>query len=132
MDFDNFHIDGKHGIYYTPEIDFNKDTGICTISGESYLEDSSEFYRPVVQWVLDYFEIVKKPMTFNFDLDYYNTSSSRYIVEIISILKKNADKGIDVTINWFCSADEDDYSEAEEEIEDFTIETGAKINLVKK
>ncbi len=126
----NIHIEGHHGTFFIPEVDFNADTGVCELSGESYLEDTGKFYTPLLKWLQDYFVKIKKPLTFNFKLTYFNTSSSKFIVEILSILKKYQDKGIPVTVNWYYDPDQEDVDEEIEEVEDFMAETGLKINLI--
>lgn len=111
-------------IYY-PIVDFNYQTGICEISGESYMEETYKFYAPVITWLQNYLE-EKKDIRFNFRLTYFNTSSSKFILEILSILKKNADTGSGVEINWFYKLDDPDILT---EIDDFIEETGVKINI---
>ncbi len=132
MGLKNLHIEGHHGVYYIPTVDLNADTGICNISGESYLEDTSIFYSSVIYWVEEYCEKIKKPITFNFDLEYYNTSSSKCIVNIMFLLKKYADMGLEVKINWYYDANNECSDEEVEEVKDFMLETEMKINLIKK
>ena len=126
----NIHIEGSHGTYYIPSVDFNADTGICEISGESYLEEPREFYMPLLEWINEYFTEIKKPLTFNFKLTYFNTSSSKYIVELLSLLKKFQDKGFQITVNWYYDNKSENAEEEIEEVEDFMLETGLKINLI--
>ncbi|MBN2892556.1 MAG: DUF1987 domain-containing protein [Bacteroidales bacterium] len=132
MKLKSIHIDGHHGTYYIPTIDLDVETGICEISGESYLEDTASFYAPVVDWLDKYCSKIKKPLNFNFNLEYYNTSSSKCIVDIMSLLKKHSDMGLEITVNWHYDADNEDFEEEVEEVEDFMLETGLKINLIPK
>ena len=67
------------------------------------------------------------PVTFDINLSYYNTSSSKHILEILYILKDFETQGGSVTVNWYYSEEDADI---EEEIEDFEIESGLKINLI--
>lgn len=127
---ENFQIKGKHGVNFIPTVDFNADTGICELIGESYLEDTIEFYSPLFSWLKQYTVAIDKPVTFNFRLRYFNTSSSKCIIDILNILKKYKDDGGTVEVNWFYDADEEDIEDELEEIEDFMIETNLKINLV--
>ncbi len=127
---ENIHIEGKHGVNFIPTVDFNAETGVCEIAGESYLEDTIEFYTPLYDWLKQYIKEVKKPIIFNFRLRYFNTSSSKCIIDILNILKKYETDGGDVTVNWYYDADEEDIEDELEEIEDFMIETNIKINMV--
>jgi len=128
----NLYIEGVHGAYYIPTVEFNSETGICKISGESYLEDTGSFYAPLLEWIETYFKKIKSALVVIFDLEYYNTSSSKCIVDMLALLKKYKDMGNNITVNWYYKSDSEDYEEEIEEVEDFMIETGIDINLIKK
>ena len=54
---------------YFPTIMFDAGTGICEISGESYMEETYLFYRAPLDWLDSYFATGKK-LVFNFKLIY--------------------------------------------------------------
>ena len=111
---------------YYPAVNFNVSTGICEISGESYMEEAYKFYLPLIDWLKKYTTELRKPITLNFKLTYFNTASSRLILDILDLLKKYSDYGGDVKISWFYDPADPDILD---EIEDFEIETGLKIQL---
>lgn len=123
---ENLVIKGESGVYFIPHVNLNKDTGICEISGESYLEDTSEFYNSITGWVNQYAQEINKPIIFNFKLTYFNTSSSRSILDVLRTLKKYQDQGGDVTVNWYYPEDDDSIAE---EAEDYMKDTGLEINM---
>ncbi len=124
---ENIHIGGSHDVFFVPSVDFNAETGVCEISGESYLEETVDFYAPLIQWLEDYMDNVKKPIIFNFKLTYFNTSSSRSILDILNVLKAYEDEGNKIEVNWYYDADDTDM---EEEVEDFMLESEVEINLI--
>jgi len=124
---ENIYIEGSHTNFFVPTVDFNAETGICTLSGESFLEDTIEFYDPLVQWLEEYTSEVKKNMTFEIKLTYFNTSTSRSILDLLNILKEYEDEGGQVIVNWHY--DEDDI-DMEEDIEDYMLDTGLEINMI--
>lgn len=124
---ENLYIEGRHDIYYVPTVDFNADTGICTISGKSYLEDTSQFYLEILEWLNQYFKEVKKPIQFNLKLGFYNTSSSRSLLDIFDLLKIYEDDGGKVEVNWHCR--EMDLDVVKEEVDDYMLESDLKINV---
>ena len=124
---ENLKIKGSHGVFFIPTVNFDAKTGVCEIAGESYLEDAAEFYEPVLKWIDDFIIVVNKPIVFHFKLTYFNTSSSRRILDILGRLKEYEDEGGQVTINWYY---EEDDSDMEEEVEDFMIESELDINLL--
>jgi hypothetical protein len=121
-------ISGQHGSFFTPTVTFSAQTGICEIAGESYLEESFEFYDRLIAWINKYFEEGNEQITVNFKLVYFNTSSSRAILDLLRTLKGFEDAGKNVTVNWYYPDPDDD--EMQVEAEDYIDETGLAINLI--
>lgn len=111
---------------YYPAVDFNVETGVCQISGESYMEEAYKFYLPLIDWIRSYTTDERRPIIMNFKLSYFNTSSSRLILDIMDMLKKYQESGGDVQICWFYDTNDPD---AKDEVEDFEMESGLKIDL---
>ena len=124
---ENIHIEGSHTNFFIPSVDFNVEAGTCVLAGESFLEDTIEFYDPLVQWLEEFTTEVKNPMTFEIKLTYFNTSTSRSILDLLNILKDYEEDGGEITINWHY--DEDDI-DMEEDIEDYMLDTGLEINMI--
>lgn len=120
-------IKGSHKDYFIPTVSFSAQTGICEISGESFLEDTVEFYNPLIEWLSGFTETEKKPIAFIIKLTYFNTSTSRCILDMLNVLKDYEEEGGEVVINWHY--DENDI-DMEEDIEDYMIDTGLDINLI--
>ena len=55
---ENLKIKGSHGVFFIPTVVFDARTGVCEISGESYLEDAAEFYNPLIDWIDKYITLV--------------------------------------------------------------------------
>jgi len=123
---ENIHIPGSHDGYFVPTVNFNFETGICEISGESFLEETNVFYAPLINWIKD-FTKTGKSLVFNCKLTYFNTSSTKSLLDIFKILKKYEENGGEITVNWYY--DEEDL-DLEEAIEDYMIDTGLTINMV--
>ena len=120
-------IKGAHDVFFIPAVDFDPVSGICEIGGESYLEDTAKFYAPILEWLKEYVTQVKQKVVFNFRLTYFNTSSSRSILDILNIIKSYEEEGGVVFVNWYY--DEDDI-DMEEEIEDYKVESELEIQLI--
>ncbi len=126
----NIYIKGSHGAHFTPTVNFNYETGICELKGESYLEDTIKFYYPLMEWIKNYIKTIKKELVLNVKLTYFNTSSSKCIIDILNILKAYEQNEGKVVINWYYNDKDEEYEDELEEIEDFMIETGLNINNV--
>ena len=71
---ENLFIQGDKEEFDVPYVSFDAETGVCEISGESYIDNTAEFYDRLLNWLDQYIKGVKKPITFRFKLTYFNTS----------------------------------------------------------
>jgi hypothetical protein len=120
-------IDAIQDSPYYPEVNFDAVTGVCEIKGESYMEEAYKFYTPLLNWLREYTLTERKAVNFNVKLTYFNTNSSRLLLDLFDILKKSIDMGNMVQINWYYETDDPDIRD---EVEDFEIETSLSINLI--
>lgn len=110
----------------SPEILLDPETGYAEIAGESYPENSVSFYSPVMEWLTGTME-AKKTIEFNFKLDYFNTSSSKCILDILTKLEKYHGEGGKVIVKWHYNEDDDDMLEAGE---DFSADLTLPFELI--
>lgn len=122
----NLKIIGSSDTFFTPSIDFNAATGVCMISGESYLENTIEFYRQLLGWLEEYMS-THNAIDFHFSLSYFNTTSSKAILQILLLLKKYKEVGKEVKITWHYNPDDEDMRE---EAEDYELDSGMQLNIV--
>lgn len=123
----DLNITGERGTFFVPNVRFSAATGICDLDGESYLEDTFSFYKSLINWVKEY-KATQKPITLNVGLTYFNTSSSKSILDLLQTLRQYADEGGDVTINWFIKDWDEDM---QQEVEDFSMDAGLPINVLQ-
>jgi hypothetical protein len=101
----------------TPTISLNSETGTIEIKGRSIPENSIEFYKPIVDWLDEYAKAPKEKTVVSIQLEYFNTSSSKCILDVFKKLE-NLKKGKnDVVINWYYEEDDEDMLEAGEDYE---------------
>ncbi|MHB8259941.1 MAG: DUF1987 domain-containing protein [Bacteroidia bacterium] len=99
----------------TPTISFDLDSGVLEIKGRSIPENSIEFYKPLVD-NLEKYQLSPKPATtVNVQLEYFNTSSSKCILDVFKKLENIHKSGSSVTINWHYEEDDEDMLEAGED-----------------
>ena len=89
-----------------PTVIFNAKTGQFRIAGRSILENSIRFYEPIIKWIDNYIHNPAESTEFHMELEYFNTSTSKYLLQIMQQLETLFDKGVNVTIVWYYS-DED-------------------------
>ena len=101
----------------TPTVNFDAGTGIVEIKGRSIPENSIEFYRPLVEWLESYSNEPQKLTTVNIQLEYFNTSSSKCILDVFKKLEAIKKSRNEVIINWYYEEDDEDMLEAGEDYE---------------
>ncbi|MDG2370024.1 MAG: DUF1987 domain-containing protein [Flavobacteriales bacterium] len=98
----------------TPTIDF-KSEGELLIKGRSIPENSIEFYKPLIDWISEYSDNPKGQTLVNIQLEYFNTSSSKCILDVFKKLESISES--EVSIKWFYEEDDEDMLEAGEDYE---------------
>lgn len=102
----------------TPNVILDKDNGIFEISGRSLPEDVAAFYEPILEWLEDYSESPLDKTIFNFKLEYFNTASSKLLLDVLLKLEDMFDDGKDILVRWHYPDDDEDMEEAGEEYAD--------------
>ena len=101
----------------TPEISFDADKGVLEIKGRSIPENSIEFYKPLVDWLEEYANNPLKRTQVNIQLEYFNTSSSKCILDIFKKLEAIHKAKNEIVVNWYYEEDDEDMLEAGEDYE---------------
>ncbi|MFZ6051747.1 DUF1987 domain-containing protein [Halocola ammonii] len=85
----------------TPEVRLDPQAGVFCVRGRSLPENSYQFYKDVISWMEQFLASGSKDkVSFLINLDYFNSSSGRYLLELFSILEKSSKNGTDVEIIW--------------------------------
>lgn len=85
----------------TPLVHLDKDNNIFVISGNSYPEDSTAFYKPVIQWITEFVKDPGPSVKFEFSFVYFNSSSYKAIYDILLLLSEmQITKGVELKVNW--------------------------------
>ena len=101
----------------TPSVKFADAEGIFEINGRSIPENSVEFYKPLVDWLDIYKESPLVKTTVNIRLEYFNTSSSKCILDVFKKLEAIHKAKHEVEVNWYYEEDDEDMLEAGEDYE---------------
>jgi hypothetical protein len=99
----------------TPKVVLDKASGTFEFIGKSLPEDVTSFYNPIIEWLDKYNEDPNDSSEFNFKMEYFNTASSKMILQILEKIKELKEKGKDVTVNWHYPDDDEDMEEAGED-----------------
>jgi hypothetical protein len=99
----------------TPTVSFDNDKGVLTLKGRSIPENSIEFYRPLVEWLDKYSGSPQSKTVMNIQLEYFNTSSSKCLLDLFKKLENMSKAGREVVIEWHYEEDDEDMLEAGED-----------------
>jgi hypothetical protein len=108
------------GTNKTPTIKSDSNLGVVEIKGRSHPEDTVIFYRPLLNWADEYSKNPVQKTTVNINLEHFNTSSSKCILDFLNILEPIQHKNKDVIVNWYYEEDDDEMLEAGETYQSIT------------
>jgi hypothetical protein len=103
------------GTRSTPDILCNPDTGVVAMSGDSYPENSFEFFNEVIEWVEQFLAQAERPLRLELRLIYMNTSSVKAMMDIFDLLEAAFGQGRQVLVQWFYDPDNERVVELAEE-----------------
>lgn len=99
----------------TPTIKFQPEDGKLLIQGRSIPENSIEFYKPLIDALEGYASSPKEVTNVEIVLEYFNTSSSKCILDVFKKLERINTEKDGVVINWHYEEDDEDMLEAGED-----------------
>ncbi|MTI31105.1 DUF1987 domain-containing protein [Xanthovirga aplysinae] len=102
----------------TPKIHFDCTNGQFELSGRSIPENSIEFYQPVLDWLDECLNSSGIAILFHVQLEYFNTSSSKCIVEIFRKLEQISKEGREVHVKWHYEEEDEDMFESGEDFKE--------------
>ena len=104
---------------HTPYIKLDHTTGIMEFKGRSTPENSVEFYDSINKWLI---ELIANPITLPvvvmLKFEYFNTSSSKCILDVLKKFAELKKGGCEVKVEWYYEVDDDDMKEAAEDYSD--------------
>lgn len=103
----------------TPKVNFDTLTGIFEMSGRSIPENAAAFYNPILDWL----EQCKQKSNISsiqaiFKLEYFNTASSKLILDIFKKLETFKEKGKLVSVQWYYDPKDEDMQDAGRDFKD--------------
>ena len=102
----------------TPKISFNIEQKVFELSGESRPENVRDFFDPILLWVNEYFSNLqsKDLQTFNIKLEYFNSSSAKYLLTLLKSIGLFYKEGVNIEIDWYFEEGDDDMKEVGEQM----------------
>lgn len=117
------------GTAKTPKVEFDRESGELIIQGRSIPENSIDFYKPLIDWLDGYALQPAGQTTVHMRLEYFNTSSSKCILDVFKKLESIKKSGKDIFVQWHYEEDDEDMLEAGEDY-DAIIDLDFKMVMV--
>jgi hypothetical protein len=105
------------GTKMTPNVILDSDKKVYSITGSSRPENPLQFYKPIFEWLTNYLEKTEEKMVFEVQLDYFNTSTSKVLLDLFELFEKFAETK-DIHVVWYYQSDDEEMQEAGEELLD--------------
>lgn len=83
----------------TPMVSFDPVGRILRIAGESYPENSFEFYAPIAQWVRETLA-GGSGLGLDINVSYMNSSSTKCMLDLLDLFEDAHGRGVEVSIIW--------------------------------
>ena len=97
----------------TPMVHFDQEKGHIELRGRSIPENSLEFYKELLEWLEEYGNNPQSKTNVEVQLEYFNTSSSKCILDVFKALEGIHKKGkTEMVIHWYYEEDDEDMLEA--------------------
>jgi hypothetical protein len=111
----------------TPRILLDKNEKRYFIEGHSYPENSSIFYKPVIDWLKENLPSLKE-FRLEIKLMYINTSSTKALMYVFDLMDEAYDEGTKISVNWYY---DEENEMAKETGEEFKEELSLPFSIIK-
>ena len=113
----------------TPSIRSDSSQGFVEMKGRAHPENAKEFFMPLINWASEYVQDPREKTIINIDLEHFNTSSSKCILDFFKQLEPLKKAPNECIVNWYYEDDDEELLEAGETYEAIT---GFKFKLIGK
>lgn len=102
----------------SPEVILDKTSNEFKFMGKSLPEDVKEFYNPILDWIDEYVNEPNEETVIEFNMEYFNSASSKQILDILEKFAQVTDKGKKMRVKWHYMQDDEDMEDAGESYAD--------------
>ena len=102
----------KEATRETLKVECDIHTGEITLEGISYPQDAADFFEPISEWLDKYIDEIANKIVLNVRVSYLNSSSTKFLFELIDKMEEYFIQGGDAKVNWYYVEDDEDIKEA--------------------
>ena len=97
-----FRLEKEKGVS-TPHVLIDEEKGYMLLEGESFPENVISFYQEITQWLYNYLKTDFNAFTFDCNLVYFNSSTSKVLLNMFNAMDNAVNEGKRIIVNWRCS-----------------------------
>jgi hypothetical protein len=94
------------GTIKTPTITMNGENGSMLLEGRSNPENARSLFQPVIDWLEEYVKHPARRTDLKINLELFNTSSSKYLLEVLRKIRYLNDNNYETNITWMYEEDD--------------------------
>lgn len=102
----------------TPYVLVDEEKSYIKFEGESFHENVAGFFSDVNDWLDSYLESDFNVLTFDCNMQYFNSSTTKLLLNLLLNMDEHAGDGRKVIVNWITSGDNDIIIECGEDFKD--------------
>ncbi|CCK79771.1 DUF1987 domain-containing protein [Desulfobacula toluolica] len=103
----------------SPFVKYNIESNTLEITGECYPENAVKFFSPVFEWLNTETKKLDTPvLTVNLNISYFNSSSSKALMNFFDMLEEAYDNGKKINVNWIYMEENETAEECGEEFQE--------------
>jgi hypothetical protein len=102
----------------TPSVEATGSSGVVTMNGDSYPENSFQFFAPIIDWIEQFLAESRAPLRLDLHLLYLNTSSVKAMMDIFDLLEDAHGSGREVTVCWYYHQENERIADLAEEFKE--------------
>jgi hypothetical protein len=112
-----------------PKIEYDELNGTVSMTGRSISPEVNHYFAKFLPYFTECIAKDPRDLKIDINLEYFNTSTAKQLIELFKIAKKIKDDDFNVIINWYVDGDDEDMFEAGF---DYQTLTGLEFNIIEK
>ena len=94
-----FHLE-KQKTKSTPYVLIDEEKNYMKLEGRSFHENVTEFFQEINDWLDAYLASDSNTFTFDCEMNYFNSSTAKLLLNMITKMDKHACAKKKITVNW--------------------------------
>lgn len=101
-------IPGQVGSFPTPRVEFDGETGVMRLEGESHPENAASFYAPLILWLDGLVAGPPRVVSLELRLTFFSAATRPQLLALLRRLKRWTSRGAEVRATWYIDPGDED------------------------